>query len=174
MIERTLLTIDKLSVPAKIMALVLTFLSPLAALIHVILALLVTDMITSIYYQMKIAFDEKRAGRRRASVWCVIESGRLRKTIEKMFFYVMVIIVFYGFDVYLLKVKPISEDAIGTLSITNLSAVLVALVEMTSIAANISKITGNPIFNTIIGIFTKKVNKKFEIEENESKNNVNT
>ncbi len=165
MIERTLLTIQNLSWPVKFGSILLAFLAPLAGLVHVIIALLLVDMITSIYYQMKLAVEKCERGKRTWAAFKVVESAKLRKTIEKMFFYVVVIIVFYSFDLVLLKIQPLSEDSIVTISITNLSAVLIALVEMTSIASNVSKITGNPIFNKITSIFSKKVNKKFEIDE---------
>jgi hypothetical protein len=165
MIERTILTIQNLSWPIKIGSIILAFLAPLAGLIHVIIGLLLVDMVTSIYYQMKIAAEKAEKGKRTSTALRVIESGKLRKTIEKMFFYVLVIVVFYSFDLYVLQIKPISSDAIYSFSITNLSAVLISVVEMTSIAANVSKITGNPIFDRIMNLFAKKVNKKFDIEE---------
>jgi len=165
MIERTILTIQNLSWPVKVGSIILAFLAPLAGLIHVIIALLLVDMFTSIYYQMKIAASGAKKGQRTMTALRVIESGKLRKTIEKMFFYVLVVVIFYSFDLYVLQVKPISQDAIYTFSITNLSAVLISVVEMTSIAANVSKITGNPIFDRIMKLFAKKVDKKFEIEE---------
>lgn len=170
MIERTLLTIQNLSWPVKFGSIILAFLAPLAGLIHVIIALLLVDMFTSIYYQMKIASEKALKGRKLKDAICIIESRKLRKTVEKMFFYVLVIIVFYSFDVYVLQIKPISPDAIYSFSITNLSTVLIAVVEMTSIAANVSKITGNPIFDRIMILFTKKVNKKFELDEQEENN----
>lgn len=168
MIERTILTIQNLSWPIKIGSIFLAFIAPLAGLIHVIIALLLVDMITSIYYQMKIASAKALKGRKLKDAIYVIESSKLRKTVEKMFFYVLVIVVFYAVDLYILQVKPISADAIYSFSITNLSAILIAVVEMTSIAANVSKITGNPIFDKIMILFSKKINKKFEIDENDS------
>lgn len=152
----------------KALSIIIAFLAPLSGLIHVIIGLLIVDMITSVYYQMKIAASKVVKGKRTKAAFQVIESGKLRKTIEKMFFYVLTIIVFYSFDTYVLQIKPISSDAIYTFSVTNLSAVLISLVEMTSIAANVSKITGNPVFDRIIKIFSKKVEKKFEIEEEEA------
>lgn len=167
MIERTIQTLNSFTVPMKFFSIVIAFLAPLAGLIHVIIALLFLDMATSVYYQMKIAASKAKKGERTKAAFKVIESGKLRKTLEKMFFYVLTIIVFYSFDTYDLQIKPISSDAIYTFSVTNLSAVLISLVEMTSIAANVSKITGNPVFDRIIKIFSKKVEKKFEIEEDE-------
>lgn len=165
MIDKTVNTISNLSVPAKVFSLLLSFIAPLASLIHVIVLLLFVDAITSIYYQMKIAGSKAERGKRISTAIKVIESGKLRKTIEKMFFYVLTIIVFYSFDLYVLQIKPISENSIYTFSITNLSAVLISLVELTSIASNVSKITDNPIFNRVVSLFSKKVEKKFDIEE---------
>jgi hypothetical protein len=54
---------------------------------------------------------------------------------------------------------------ISTFSITNIATVLIGIVEMTSIASNVSKITGNPIFNKIVSIFKRKAEQKMEIEE---------
>lgn len=168
MIERTLQTMNSFTWEIKALSIIIAFLAPLSGLIHVIIGLLIVDMFTSVYYQMKIAAAKVTKGKRTKAAFQVIESGKLRKTIEKMFFYVLTIIVFFSFDTYVLQIKPISPEAIYTFSVTNLSAVLISLVEMTSIAANVSKITGNPVFDRIIKIFSKKVDKKFELEEDES------
>jgi len=170
MLERILINIQALSWPAKLFSIVLAFLAPLASLIHVIVALLIVDAVTSIYYQMNNAASGKTSTKERVRARInVIESGKLRKTLEKMFFYVLMIIVFYSFDLYVLKIKPLDEVSIHTFSITNMSAVLIALVEMTSIASNVSKITGNPVFEKIVAIFKKKANKQFDIDEYENK-----
>lgn len=168
MIERTVQTINGFPMSIKFFSVLVAFLAPLAGLIHVIIGLLLVDMITSVYYQMKLAASEAKKGQKFSASLNVIESGKLRKTLEKMFFYVLILIVFYSFDLFVLQIKPISPEAIYTFSVTNLSAVLISLVEMTSIAANVSKITGNPVFDRIIKIFSKKVDKKFELEEDES------
>lgn len=165
MIERTLQTMNSFTWEIKALSVIIAFLAPLSGLIHVIIGLLVVDMFTSVYYQMKSAAAKVKKGQRFKASIQIIESGKLRKTLEKMFFYVLILIVFYSFDTYVLQIKPISPEAIYTFSVTNLSAVLISLVEMTSIAANVSKITGNPVFDRIIKIFSKKVDKKFEIEE---------
>lgn len=162
---KLLLQVQSMPWTTKLAALALSFIAPLASLIHVIIALLVVDAITSIYYQMKIAADKAPRGKRTLTAVRVIESSRLRKTLEKMFFYVLTVILFYAFDVYILHVKPISADAIHMFSVTNLAAVLISLVELTSIASNVSKITNNPIFNRIVILTSKKVNKKFDLDE---------
>lgn len=165
MTEKYISSITQLSLPAKLLAILTSFIAPLATLIHVIILLLIVDAITSIYYQMKIAAKSAEKGKKTTTAIKVIESGKLRKTLEKMFFYVLILIVFYSFDVFVLQIKPISPEAIYTFSITNLSGVLISIVELTSIAANVSKITENPVFDRIIKIFSKKVEKKLEIDE---------
>ena len=95
----------------------------------------------------------------------IVESGKLRKTLEKLFFYILILIVFFVFDIVILKVAPISSTSINTFSITNIAAVLIAIVEMTSIASNVSKITENPVFNTIVSVFKRKAKQKMEIDE---------
>jgi len=166
MLIRTLSIITEISWPLKLFGLLLSFLAPLSSLIHVIVLLLIVDAITSIYYQIKLKTKDLPSRRERwKQGMCVIESDKLRKTIEKLVFYVLIIIVFYSFDVYVIKVKPITATEIHTFSITNLAAVMIALVEMTSIASNISKITNNDIFERIVKMFKKKVDKKFDVEE---------
>lgn len=170
MLERVLINIQALSWPAKLFSIALSFLAPLASLIHVILALLIVDAVTSIYYQMNNAASGKTTTKERVRARInVIESGKLRKTLEKMFSYILMIIVFYSVDLYVLKVKPLDEVSIHTFSITNMSVVLIALVEMTSIASNVSKITDNPIFDRILRIFSKKVNKQYDIDDDDAK-----
>jgi len=170
MLEKTLINIQQPSWSAKLFSIVLAFLAPLASLIHVILALLIVDAVTSIYYQMNNAASGKTTTKERVRARInVIESGKLRKTLEKMFFYVLIIIVFYSFDLYVLKIKPLDDVSISTFSITNMSAVLIALVETTSIASNVSKITGNPVFEKIVAIFKKKADKQFDIDDDDAK-----
>ncbi len=164
MFDKILLQIQAMSWHAKLFAVVLAFFAPLASLIHVIIVLLIVDAATSIYYQMKLIHNDVK-GRKLIACIHVIESRKLRKTLEKMFFYVLIIIMFYIFDLYVLQVKPIAIDAIYNFSITNIAAVLISLVELTSIASNVSKITGNKVFDRIVSIFSKKVDKKFDLEE---------
>jgi len=171
MLERIILNITALSWYSKFFAIVMAVLAPLYSLIVFIAALLVLDMITSIYYQMRIeaAKYDVRSEKFRHSVR-VIESGKLRKTVEKMFSYFTMIIMFYAFDIFVLKIEPLDGNtAIHTFSITNLAAILICLVEMTSIAANFTKITGNPVFARIVKIFSKKVNKQYDIDDDENK-----
>lgn len=162
---KPILQILNLNWLAQLFAFLISLLTPLATVIHVIILLLIVDAITSIYYQMKIVEKEKTYFRTVKKRMNVIESGRLRKTIEKLFFYILTLIVFFLFDKYVIKVDSASETSINTFSITNIAAILISMVEITSIASNVSKITGNPIFNRIVKIFSKKVDKEMEVNE---------
>lgn len=158
-------------------AVVVSFLVPLASIIHVVLVLLVVDAVTSIYYQMRTeslkhqGFWDGDGISNRLSLWLnktrrtlkVIESGKGRKTLEKMFFYVLIITAFFLFDTYVLQLTASELHGINTFSLTNLATVLICLVELTSIASNVSKITGNPIFEKIVKIFTKKTENRLDI-----------
>lgn len=166
MINKFILSIGNLSIISQLFAIFIAFLAPMANVIHVVVFLLIIDAITSIYYQMKIATKDVRGFLSCIIKACkVVESGKLRKTLEKLFFYILILITFYVFDFFILKVIPVAENMISTFSITNIATVLIGIVEMTSIASNVSKITGNPIFNKIVSIFKRKAEQKMEIEE---------
>lgn len=150
---------------AKLFAIFIAYIAPVATVIHVIVLLLIVDAITSIYYQMKMVDKQKTYFKTLKKRLQVIESGKLRKTVEKLFFYILTLIVFFSFDKYVIKIDPATESSIHTFSITNISAILISMVEITSIASNVSKITGNPIFDRIVKIFSKKVEKEMEVEE---------
>jgi hypothetical protein len=151
---------------SQIFAIAISFLAPMANVIHVVVFLLIIDALTSIYYQMKLATKGMKGFLNSIIKACkVVKSGKLRRTLEKLFFYILILITFYIFDFFILKVIPIAENMISTFSITNIATVLIGIVEMTSIASNISKITGNPIFNKIVSIFKRKAEQKMEIDE---------
>ncbi len=150
----------------KVFSLVAAIFAPLAVVVHILLFLLVLDAVTSIYHQMKLRLEGVFGFRLRIQTALqTIESRRLRQTIEKMFFYVLALIVFFLFDKYILYIEPINLDNTFAFSFTNFAAVLVCMTEVTSIMSNLSKITNNPIFNKINKILQKKVNDKFNNQQ---------
>ncbi len=150
------------SIISKLFAAIISLFAPLAVVIHILLLLLILDAATSIYYQIKRQLKEISGFRLRLqTAFMVIESRKLRLTLEKMFFYTLAMIVFFLFDKYILYIEPINLDATFAFSLTNFAAVLVCMTELTSIMSNMSKITNNPIFNRITKILQKKVNDKF-------------
>jgi hypothetical protein len=169
MINKLFIHVSQLNFVSQAFAVFVAFFAPLSSVVHFVIFLLIIDALTSIYYQMKMATTNKKGFWNCLLIaFRVVESGKLRKTLEKLFFYVLIMIVFFIFDLIILKVMPISENTINTFSITNIATILICIVEMTSIAANVSKITGNPIFNKIVSVFKRKAEQKMEIEENEN------
>ncbi len=153
---------DQHSYAAKLFGLIISLLAPLSVVIHFMLFLLFLDAVTSIYFQIKTQIKGVSGFRLRLqTAFMVIESRKLRLTLEKMFFYTMAMIVFFLFDKFILHIEPINIDDTFTFSLTNFAAVLVCMTELTSIMSNLSKITNNPIFNRITKILQKKVNNKF-------------
>jgi len=151
---------DQHSYAAKLFGLIISLLAPLSVVIHFMLFLLFLDAITSIYFQIKTQIKGVSGFRLRLqTAFMVIESRKLRLTLEKMFFYTMAMIVFFLFDKFILHIEPINIDDTFTFSLTNFAAVLVCMTELTSIMSNMSKITNNPIFNKITKILQKKVNQ---------------
>lgn len=153
---------------SKLLVVILAVFAPLQSVVHVIVFLVFLDMVTSIYYQMQQCKHDKSFFTHLATCLRVIESHKLRRTVSKLFFYVMSLMAFYLFDFYLLRIKPLEHDMLVSLSVTNLAAILIAVTELTSISSNISRITNNPIFNTIMRIFNKKINDKLNINDDGS------
>ena len=168
-LTKILNTIEDLPIVTRISILMLSLLAPLKDVIHVIIFLVFVDMITSIYYQMQNC--KKTAGFFGHVISCfkIFESHKIRRTVSKMFFYVMAMIAFYVFDCFVLHMKPMDSETLLTLSLTNIAAILICVTELTSITSNISKITNNPIFNTIMRVFKIKLNDKFNIDTDEPK-----
>lgn len=160
-------TLEELPILTRISILMLSLLAPLKDVIHVIIFLVFVDMITSIYYQMQRC--KKTTGFFGHLFNClkIIESHKLRRSVSKMFFYVITMIAFYVFDVFVLHMEPLDTETLLTLSLTNIAAILICVTELTSITSNISKITNNPIFNTIMKVFKNKLNEKYDINTNE-------
>ena len=152
-----------LPILSKFFIVILTIFAPLRVIVYVILFLILVDMITSIYYQMQRCYEKSNVTGNLKRCFRVIESHKLRRSISKMFFYCVALMAFFVFDRYVLKIEPLQSDILASWSVTNLAAILICVTELTSIAANVSKITGNPIFNTIMKIFGKKLNERMEI-----------
>lgn len=168
MLSRTMMSVQQLPLHSKALSVVIAFLTPLADLIHLVVALLLIDAFTSIYYQMQKAAEQVPARIRLKTALMVIESARLRKTLEKMFFYVLTLILIYAFELLVLQLAPADPQRVQLFSMTNIAAALIGMVEITSITSNVSRITGNPIFQRIAGIFSKKVTHQLDLHEKNS------
>lgn len=165
-LSKVVITLNKLPFLTRVAVLLLSLFAPLRDVIHVIIFLVFVDMIASIYSQMQSC--EKTTSFFKHIIKCfkVVESHKLRRSVSKMFFYVLVMAAFYVFDVYILHIHPLTPDTLLTFSITNIAAILICVTELTSITANISKITNNPIFHTIMKLFNKKLKENYNIDPN--------
>lgn len=148
---------------AKLLAIVLAYFMPLSTYVHFLIFLLLIDAFTSIYYQAKVKIKERKMAVKEVSFlngfiifFKTIESSRLRTTIEKMVAYVIWLIICFMFDKIVFKTEPLKAAEFNYFSITNVAVLMMCLTELTSISANMSKITNNPIFKSIIKIFKKK------------------
>lgn len=168
-LTKVLNTTDDLPTITKIVVLMLSLFAPLRDVIHVIIFLVFVDMITSIYYQMQSCKKTKGFFGHLVTCLRIVESHRLRRSVSKMFFYVITMIAFFVFDVFVLHIKPLGSDTLLTLSLTNIAAILICVTELTSITSNISKITNNPIFNTIMRVFKTKLNDNYNIDTDEKR-----
>lgn len=157
-LSKTLATILDIPIITKALALVLCYFAPVKMIIHALILFLVIDAVTSIYYQfMENLKGIKEEKKHRWLVFCAtIESSKLRRTLEKLVCYVISLMVVYLFDTIFLKIAPSSIDSLKLFSLTNAAAILIGLVEITSILSNMSKITRNPVFNKILKVTQKK------------------
>jgi hypothetical protein len=163
----------------KVFLLLMAALAPLTDYIHFLILLLIMDAATSIYYQFKqnvaIVLKNKTKktlgiGERFTILAGTIESRKLRRTVEKLFAYILGIIVCFFFDKIVFQITPLDGEQLSYFSITNVSVVLICSVELTSILANLGKITNNPIYARIIKIFNKKINEQIGDENSETGN----
>ena len=152
----------------KGIVLVIATLAPIAPYVHFLVLLLIVDAATSIYYQYKqnkkkvykCRTVKRTTGNSLKILFETVESGRLRKTFEKLIAYVVGIIVCFYFDIIVLQIAPLEGVSLQYFSISNIAVVLICSVELTSILATLSKITNNPVYDRIIKIFNKKIDDK--------------
>jgi hypothetical protein len=175
-INKTILMISEQNWIIKLSVAGLAMLAPLKMYIHFLILLLVVDLITSIYYQYRQNHMQLKQCKkvshisqsRIKTLLLTIESSRLRITFEKLVAYITGIIVCFFFDTIILQITPLESGSLNYFSIANISVLLICSVELTSILSNLSKITKNPVYDTIIRIFTKKVNDKINSYGNDN------
>ena len=160
---KTVTTLKSTNWITYVLSVIFAFLAPLLDFLYIIAFLLVVDMITSIAYQYTIRRKDYSNWHvalfgdfGHSTVKGIIESGKLRTTVAKLFFYMLTIICIYWFEIKLIQNAP-EGGIFNLLSITNISAILICSVEIISILENVSQITNNPIFNVLAKLFKKKV-----------------
>lgn len=142
-----------------VFASLISLMAPLKTYVYFMITLLIIDAFTSIYYQCKR--NRPNYSNLFATILYTIESNKLRVTVEKMLFYIIGIILVFLFEKILLKTAPV-DGVFNVVSLTNISVMLISMVELYSIMENISHITNNPAWLKIAKLFKKKVDEKTE------------
>lgn len=168
---RTADIIDQHNWCIKVVLFVAAALAPLQDYVHFLIALLLTDVATSIYaqYEDNIAkvIESKpnfhiNAHTRFLILLGTVESKKARKTVEKFFSYILGFILCYFFDLVVLRITPLVVNKLNYFSVTNIAIVMICSVEMISVLANLGKITKNPIFEKLIKIFSSMIADKIK------------
>ena len=143
----------------------LASLAPLSNYVHFLIVLIIADAVTAIYNQYKDAKKEINRYRKNRHLtsreqfflfFGIIESSKLSKTVEKLFGYILGIILCFYFDKIVFQITPIPDMGLNHFSIANFSVVLISSVELTSVLSNLGKITNNPVYYRIIALIKKK------------------
>ena len=128
------------------------FCAPFLTLIHAIVFLVVVDLITAIILQTKTknGFLNKVK---------VVQSKKMRKSVIKLFLYILFIVSTY------VLVEAILPGGLVSMWVMKITFFSLAVVEITSISANMNNITGETIFTKtikkIINVITDTINKGF-------------
>lgn len=140
---------DLVAVGTVVGSALLSFFSPIAMIVHVIMFVIVLDCLTAIIKAWK-EFKPKQVGwRMLIERFTVIKSRGLKKTTLKFFLYVLFIMAVYGTEIACFG---------RSFYITNFAAFLIIFSELVSVAENLDIIM---VTNKFTGII-KKLRKLFE------------
>jgi hypothetical protein len=116
---------------------ILSYFAPIATIIHVMLIFILIDCLSAIWAARKNNIP--------------IESRKMRKTVIKMFWYIMAVLMAHTMEVtFNLQFARLAQICGG----------FVCMVEIKSVFENITKITNEPVFMKIYKLFEKKINEK--------------
>ena len=168
---------EDVSIPAKVLAIFLAFITPLHTLVAVMMMFLLFDTASAIFLSYK---REKYKRRRCVRIndsnyqkiklfWGIIDPDKIGKTVEKLFAYPAIAIGCFVFDRLVLQIEPSNAATIGRLSLTNLAFVLICLMDFKSFLRNMGKATGNEVYRIVEKIIDRKFQNKYPDEK--QKNN---
>lgn len=176
-IEHSFHRLSEIGLVGRGVAFLMAFVAPLYHFLTVLLLLMVTDMLTSIWMQYK---EKKRRCKeiRRGEVkkehyllwcfrvlWSTIKPDKISQSVEKLVSYSVALIVCFVLDAYVLRQGLAPDGLLMTVSITNAVYVLILIAEGISIMRNLGRITNNSVFRQVEKILLKKTNIG-EIHEN--------
>lgn len=139
---------DMRQIILKLTGAMLLYFTPIAPLIHAVIALFIIDWITGIWKSLN--------NRRHFS------SYRLRKSVEKGFSYMLAIITAHILSASLLD---------NAINIPAVVAGYIGFTELTSIYENLSDITGSNILRDVLKMISEKVKTKYIGNGKEESNN---
>ena len=160
---------DDVSIPAKVFAVVIAFITPLHAIVGIMMLFLVFDTGSAIYLNYKVEKIKRKqcqqikySGLKKARIyWGTIDPEKLGKTIEKLFAYPAIALGCFVFDRLVLKIEPADAATIGNFSLTNLAFVLICLMDFKSFLRNMGKATGNEVYKIVEKILDRKLKDRF-------------
>ena len=157
--------INKINILGSLLA-ILSFFSPIALILYTIIFVILLDCFTAIIKAIKEKFDNELCKNYSwfKKIICklrIIKSSKLRRTILKMFFYLLFIMAVYGAEIAIFGMSVF---------ITNFAAFLIIFAELMSVCENMDKSLGTTLFTNLV----KTVRKQFEnkiTDKIENKNN---
>ncbi len=136
------------SLVTKFIILFISYFTPIAEMVHVMLIFLAFDTISGIWASLKSG--EK------------LESHKLRKTVYKFVWYSIAVMACWMME---------HTFSLSWSNLSSLIAGFICFVELKSIFENITRITNEPIFMKILNIFKRKTTETIrDIAENEEEN----
>jgi len=134
----------------KIFAFCLSYFSPISTIIHVMLIFIFIDAVSAIWAAKKNKIP--------------VESRKLRKTIQKMVWYIAAVMMAHMMEItFHLEFSHLAQITGG----------FVCMVEIKSVFENITKITNEPIFIKIYKLFEKKTKNTFNLNEEDFNEPIN-
>jgi len=143
----------------KFLPFLLSYFAPIAAIIHVMLVFILIDLLSGIWAYVKSRECEKLTNKefnvfKRFTiyiwfVWFCIESKKLRKTLTKMFWYMVSVMMAHMLEI---------TFSLQFLHLAQIVGGFICMVEIKSVFENITKITNEPVFMRIYKLFEKKAN----------------
>ena len=127
---------------------ILSYFAPIATIIHVMLIFILIDCLSAIWAARKNNIP--------------IESRKMRKTVIKMFWYIMAVLMAHTMEVtFNLQFAHLAQISGG----------FVCMVEIKSVFENITKITNEPVFMKIYKLFEKKAADSINLNNKENDRN---
>jgi len=136
---------------------ILSYFAPIATIIHVMIVFIMIDLLSGIWVYVKTK-ECKELNNNKLSffkrfaiyfwfIWFCIESKKLRRTLTKIFWYMVSVMMAHMMEV---------TFSLQFLHLAQVIGGFICMVELKSVFENITKITNEPVFMKIYKLFEKK------------------